>query len=180
MTKLALFLDLDGTLIPFVNAPDDIGPDRNRSILLCRLQKVMEGRLAVVSGRCLADIDRILEGGVTCVAGSHGLQRRGFSLGVTQAAPAPGLEQATGECLTMARRWAGTMVERKPLSTAVHYRNAPDFEGKLKAKIETVALRTGLEVQHGNKVCELKSPGPSMGDAVRTFLNEVPFLSVMI
>jgi trehalose 6-phosphate phosphatase len=31
-------------------------------------------------------------------------------------------------------------------------------------------------VQHGNKVCELKSPGPSMGDAVRAFLNEVPFL----
>ena len=64
----ALFLDLDGTLAPIAERPEDVGPDRRRNDLLSRLASRMNGRLAVVSGRSLDDIDRILEGRVACAA----------------------------------------------------------------------------------------------------------------
>ncbi|MEP7209241.1 MAG: trehalose-phosphatase, partial [Alphaproteobacteria bacterium] len=74
---MALFLDLDGTLAPIAARPDMVGPDPRRNSLLGELSRVLGGRLAIISGRAIFDVDRILEGCVACVAGLHGLERRG-------------------------------------------------------------------------------------------------------
>src|SRR5436309_9555266 len=74
--ETALFLDLDGTLAPIAARPQDVRPDPRRTDLLERLADALEGRLAVVTGRTLADVDRILEGRVKAVAAVHGLVRR--------------------------------------------------------------------------------------------------------
>src|SRR5258707_13793727 len=76
LEKTALFLDLDGTLAPIAARPQDVRPDPRRTSLLERLAGPLDGRLAVISGRTLADVDRILEGCVTAVAAGHGLVRR--------------------------------------------------------------------------------------------------------
>ena len=55
---LALFLDLDGVLAPIESRPEDVGPDPRRSRLLDALTGALEGRLAVLSGRALADVAR--------------------------------------------------------------------------------------------------------------------------
>jgi trehalose 6-phosphate phosphatase len=75
--RAALFLDLDGTLVPIMPRPDDVGPDPRRARLLARLREALEDRVAVVSGRALEDLDHILGGGVTAIAAVHGLVRRG-------------------------------------------------------------------------------------------------------
>lgn len=76
----ALFLDLDGTLAPIAARPQDVRPDPRRTSLLSQLVEALDGRVAVVSGRTLADVDRILEGAVTaapqCTA-SFGARRTG-------------------------------------------------------------------------------------------------------
>lgn len=72
----ALFLDLDGTLAPFEVDPAAVGPNKRRNAILRRLVDRLDGRLAVISGRRIADIDRILLGIVPIVAGAHGLERR--------------------------------------------------------------------------------------------------------
>ena len=72
----ALFLDLDGTLAEFASHPSAVGPDPRRSDLLRRLADMLEGRIAVVSGRTIEDVDRILENALPNVAGVHGLERR--------------------------------------------------------------------------------------------------------
>ena len=69
----ALFLDLDGTLAPIMPRPDDVGPDPRRAALLARLSVALDGRLAVVSGRALDDLDRILGAAVPSIAAVHGL-----------------------------------------------------------------------------------------------------------
>ena len=51
--RVALFLDLDGTLAPIMPRPDDVGPDPARARLLVRLREALEDRVAVVSGRSL-------------------------------------------------------------------------------------------------------------------------------
>ncbi|MDP3376912.1 MAG: trehalose-phosphatase, partial [Brevundimonas sp.] len=73
---LALFLDLDGVLAPIEARPEDVVPDSRRTRLLDALTEALDGRVAVLSGRALADVDRILEGRVIPVAGVHGLERR--------------------------------------------------------------------------------------------------------
>jgi len=73
----ALFLDMDGVLAPITATPEGVGPDGRRTRVLGRLLERLDGRLAVVSGRTSAEIDRICEGAVPCVAGIHGLERRG-------------------------------------------------------------------------------------------------------
>src|ERR1700760_3963685 len=74
--ETALFLDLDGTLAPIAARPQDVRPDPRRTSLLERLIRQLDGRRAVISGRTLIDIDRILEGCVPTVAAVHGLVRR--------------------------------------------------------------------------------------------------------
>ena len=76
LSGTALFLDLDGTLAPIAARPQDVAPDPRRTGLLERLARRLDGRLAVISGRTLADVDRILEGCVTAVAAVHGLVMR--------------------------------------------------------------------------------------------------------
>lgn len=72
----ALFLDLDGVLAPIVERPRDVGPDVRRNLVLRRLVERLDRRVAIVSGRTLAEVSAITEDAVPAVAGVHGLQRR--------------------------------------------------------------------------------------------------------
>src|SRR5882757_4216367 len=73
---LALFLDLDGTLAPIAPTPDQIVLDSRVRDLLPRLVRRLRGRVAIVSGRSITNIDRILDNRITAAAGIHGLERR--------------------------------------------------------------------------------------------------------
>src|ERR1700728_1515884 len=71
--EIALFADLDGTLAPIEATPDAVKPDPTRRRLLEHLSNALRDRFAVVSGRGLADIDRVLESRIAAVAAVHGL-----------------------------------------------------------------------------------------------------------
>lgn len=171
----ALFLDLDGTLAPLAPTPQEVRPDPRRTALLRALEHRLEGRLAVVSGRTLADVDRILERQVAAVAAVHGLVRR-HADGRTEAAePHPGLRPAFDALTDFARRDPGLIVEDKGLSVALHYRLAPGERRAARALARRVAEDTGLALQHGDMVEELRTPGPTKGDSVAAFLRQAPF-----
>jgi len=171
----ALFLDLDGTLAPIAARPQDVRPDPRRTRLLERLVAALDGRVAVVSGRTLADVDRILEGSVTAVAAVHGLVRREADGALTEAAPHPELGAVMRRCREFAARDTGLIVEDKRLSVALHYRLAPSHAMAARRFAEELAAATGLVLQHGDMVEELRTPGPTKGDSVATFLEAPPF-----
>ena len=175
LSATALFLDLDGTLAPIAARPQDVAPDPRRTRLLGQLSRRLNGRLAVVSGRTLEDIDRILEGCVVPVAAVHGLVLRHPQGGVTATPAHPGLAQATRDFQAFAARDPGLMVEEKGLSAALHYRQAAHHGEAVRTCAREIAGRTGLALQEGDMVEELRTPGPSKGDSVRALMALAPF-----
>jgi trehalose 6-phosphate phosphatase len=135
----------------------------------------MGGALAVISGRGLADVDRILGGTPVCVSAVHGLVRRGPAGGVIRARPSPWLKQARRELQALVKAWPGLILEDKDLGIAVHYRGAPEAEGAVKAATARLAARMGLQPQDGSMVCELRTPGGGKGAALAAFMRERPF-----
>jgi trehalose 6-phosphate phosphatase len=175
LDETALFLDLDGTLAPIAARPQDVRPDPRRTSLLERLAARLGGRLAVVSGRTLVDVDRILEGCVTPVAAVHGLVVRQADGQVREAPPHPALPRAAEACRAFASRDSGLIVEEKGLSVALHFRLAGAHAEAARACARQVAAETGLALQDGDMVEELRTPGASKGDAVRAFMAAPPF-----
>ncbi len=172
---VSLFLDLDGTLAPIAPVPADVGPDTARNALLARVRAFLDGRLAVVSGRPVADVDRILGGGVAAVAGTHGLERRTV-LGETRSMPPhPGLARARTAFAALADAQKDLLMEDKKLSVALHYRRVPRAEEEIRALGRRLAEATGLSLQEGSMVMELRTPGADKGDAIAAFMNEAPF-----
>ncbi len=171
----ALFLDLDGTLAPFEIDPASVGPDPRRSLLLRQLDRWLNGRIAIVSGRRISDIDRILDGQVLAVAGAHGLERRTACGQTHGVAPHSAVRRARQALLAVAADHPGVLVEMKGLSIALHYRGRPELAHRLAPVVAAIAHATGLVLQAGDKVLELRTPGPNKGDAVQGFMTEPPF-----
>jgi trehalose 6-phosphate phosphatase len=93
---------------------------------------------------------------------------------VPLAAPR-GLDHARERIGRFAGSVPGLLVEEKPFSIAIHYRRAPDREPQVRAFMDGLAAATGLVVQQGKMVTELRPAGADKGDAVRAFMAEPPF-----
>ena len=173
-SRTALFLDLDGTLAPIAQRPDAVGPSVGLTRLLREATRRLDGRLAVISGRSLEDIDRILEGAVVAAAAVHGLVRRNAKGAVLTLPPHPGLNFARASLDRLTDR-PGILLEDKRLGLAVHYRKAPEAEEAVLAVCRSIAATTGLVLQLGRMVAELRTPGADKGESVRAFMAEQPF-----
>lgn len=75
-SQTAFFLDFDGTLAEIVPDPDRASVKLETLAVLDRLRTATDGAIAVVSGRSIAQLDRMLHPLVLPVAGVHGLERR--------------------------------------------------------------------------------------------------------
>ena len=171
----ALFLDFDGTLVELADAPDEISIPGDLHPLLERLVERLGGRVAIVSGRSIADLERHLGSVQLALSGSHGLELR-FPDGTGIAVSAPGeLADAQRQIAAFAAERDGLLVEEKPAGIALHYRQAPREAGKVAALMEGLADELGLEVQHGKMVAELRPGGADKGDALRALMREPPF-----
>ncbi len=173
ISGLALFLDLDGTLAALVARPEDTAPDPHRNKLLAHLQQRLDGRLAIISGRSVDEVDRILDGSVKAVAGIHGLDRR-TAFG-ERAMPHPSLADARAIFHALAETQQGLIMEDKGLSVTLHYRGIPEAEPSIRELGKELSEQTGLVLQEGLMVVELRSPGPDKGDAIAAFMAEAPF-----
>ena len=176
LERPALFLDMDGVLAPLAPRPDDVVPVARRTAVLKRLATRLEGRLAIVSGRTLAEIDRIAEAASPAASGVHGLERRRPDGSLERIAPHPGVRHAVEAFERFAASRPGMIVEDKGVSAGLHYRGAPVFAAGALTLARRLAAETGLALQAGDLVVELKTPGTTKGTAVRAFMAEAPFL----
>jgi trehalose 6-phosphate phosphatase len=173
-----LFLDLDGTLLHLRDDPATIPADPPLLELLDACSSRLDGALAIISGRPIAELDICFAPLRFAAAGIHGAERRGA--GGTTAGESGGDARLRG----VAERWARaiqdmpmTQLEDKGASLALHWRRAPRYAPALR-ELATAALRglgAGFRLLEGNCVIELLPLGVDKGDAVRAFLNEPPF-----
>jgi trehalose 6-phosphate phosphatase len=176
--RCALFLDYDGTLVQLAPTPGEALADEDLRDLLGALQMRLEGALAIITGRPVADIDAFLDPLRLTVAGLHGLVRRSQDGTVTEAQLPPGLLAPVLEALRgFATGRPGTLVEDKRLSLALHYRQAPEAEAAAIRLAEQLAQASDgrLRLQRGKMVVELLPKGSDKGDAIRASLAEPEF-----
>lgn len=177
--ETAIFADLDGTLAAIQATPGDVGLDPTRQRLLGQLSLALDGRLAVISGRGMDDLDRILDGKVTALGAVHGLIRRTASGVVLGRDRDPRVATAVVGFAELAARLPGLLVEDKGAAATLHYRRAPAAEAECRATARRLADDQGLEVQPGDMVVEVRAPGPDKGDALTAFMAETPFAGAM-
>lgn len=146
--------------------------------LLERASEVLSGALAIVSGRSLADLDRLFAPRRGPAAGLHGLERRDAQGTTHQTARGrPELAIARAMLEAIGGQHPGLLVEDKGASVAVHFRQVPQLERDLTWLLEQLARDLGPDFMllPGACVLELKVRGPTKADAINAFLAEPPF-----
>jgi trehalose-phosphatase len=175
---LALFLDYDGTLTPIVRRPADaVLSDSMRTLL-----RELAGRVtvAIVSGRDLADVQKMVGLDSLYYAGSHGFDAAGPDGMRMQQEQAqhhlPELDEAEGELRDLVAQVDGAWIERKRFAIAVHYREtAEDDVATVEAAVDRVLdARPRLRKKGGKKIFELQPDVPwDKGRAVRWLLEQL-------
>jgi trehalose 6-phosphate phosphatase len=173
----ALLLDVDGTLLDFVDDPDAIRVDAALLTLLDALHAATAGALALVSGRRLDDLDRLFGRPHWAAIGLHGLELRSATGELRRQAVSP-LQQARmqREARALAARFAGVRLEDKQQAIALHFRQSPaQLQQVHEAAVKLAATLPGYELQAGHRVLEFKPGGMDKGRAVRELLQHDPF-----
>lgn len=172
----AFFLDLDGTLVDIAPTPEAIVIPPELPGLLVRLGERTGGACAVVTGRTIDTIDRVLAPLRLPVAGVHGAEIR-LANGRRIADPAlSALAPARAALTDLTRRHPALFLEDKGVALTVHYRADPGLAGVVaEAARRAVAADEGLAVQHGKMVVEVRPAHADKGRAVETLMAAPPF-----
>lgn len=173
---IAFFLDFDGTLADFADDPAAVAIPEDVRSALQRLQQAAGGAVAVISGRPIADLDRMLDPLRLPLAGVHGLEWREASgaLMRTDVDTQP-VGSAVKDLAAFAKDHPGTFVEEKPGAVALHYRRRPELADEAAAAACKAAERSGLSLMQGKMVLELKDPAVTKGHAISRFMSLAPF-----
>jgi trehalose 6-phosphate phosphatase len=176
---LALFLDVDGTLIDLAERPDLVVTPAGLVATLKNAERKLAGALALISGRTIEDLDRLFEPLRLRASGVHGAEMRFDPGGLTTSTLAPTeLPPSLAKTLIRAlEAFPGVFVENKRFSISVHYRLAPAAERPVRETVMRLidSLRPPVEVMNAHCAIELKSPGFDKGGAIAGFLSTPPF-----
>ncbi|MEL7937026.1 trehalose-phosphatase [Pseudomonas delhiensis] len=177
--RCALFLDVDGTLLDIVATPDAVRVPDDLRTALQSLHRRLDGALALVSGRPLAQLDDLFAPLRLPASGGHGAQWRLAGGQPMRQLPAARLGAAQRErLLALARRHPGVLAEDKGSSLALHYRAVPEAGPALRAALDRL-LRgpdgAGLRLLPGKMVFEVLAHASDKAQAIRRFLGEPPF-----
>jgi trehalose 6-phosphate phosphatase len=174
----AFFLDIDGTLLELAERPDMVRADAGLVSLLGGLQQAANGAVALISGRSVADVDRLFAPLELPVAGQHGVERRDAAGQVHRHDfPLEPLRDSAARLQAFAAAHPGLILEDKGNSLALHYRQAPQLAEQARAEMARVAAGLGdaFELQAGKMVFELKPGGRDKGNVIDEFMREAPF-----
>jgi trehalose 6-phosphate phosphatase len=177
--ECALLFDIDGTLIDLAPTPDGIVVPPELPVHLAELWKRTSGALALVSGRMISDIDRIVHPIKLPAVGGHGAEMRMLSDGEVQAAPVRPMDpHLKKRFMAIGNFSPGILIEDKGYSLALHYRLAPDFERAIFNAVTAIQADlpdAPIEVLNGKFVVEIKHEGFSKATAVRELMAQAPF-----
>lgn len=179
LDSTAILLDVDGTLLDIAPTPLDVNvPDLLRDSLRS-LWTRRGGAIAFISGRPIAELDRIFHPLRLPAVGGHGAEIRFTPDGEVRRSELALLDDSLREDFSkIARIGPGIIVEDKEYSLAIHYRLAPQFGGDIMKSVVAICKHErceSLEVLPGKLVIEIKPSGYSKGTGLRELMTAEPF-----
>ncbi|ABE57600.1 trehalose-phosphatase [Chromohalobacter israelensis] len=174
----ALFLDFDGTLVPLADHPRDTSVSEALRHLVARLAHELDGAVAIISGRPVADLEALLAPLDLPLAGVHGLEWRDTSGGYHSAVAHPERLAACRDALAdFVAGHDGLHYEDKRVALALHYRGAPELAAECRHFMAEwqQALGDDVETVAGKCVIELRPAGVHKGTAIARLLDDPVF-----
>ena len=176
LKTIALLLDVDGTIIDIGPSPREVHvSDALLQSLKC-LFDLTGGAVALVSGRPIADLDRMFSPLRLPAVGGHGAEMRLDDNKVFYwAKPLPDdLRSRLADPTVLS---PGVIVEDKKYSLVLHYRGAPKEEERLSRHV--MACRAAFpgeptELLLGKAMIEVLRPGISKGESIRKLMSHPP------
>lgn len=175
-----IFLDYDGTLMPFSQNPDEVFPDKTLIDLLLQLCEVT--KVVIISGRDKKSLAQWFKNLPVDIIAEHGVwfKKQGESW-----KKASNLEQGWKKDIRpilelYVDRTPGSFIEEKDYSLVWHYRKADIEFGALRARELTSNLQyftknMKIQVMEGDKIIEIKNASINKGKAAARWLKLAPW-----
>jgi trehalose 6-phosphate phosphatase len=176
---LALFLDVDGTLLELAATPDRVRvPSSLRNTLQITFERE-RGAVALLSGRSLHDLDTLFSPCVFPASGKHGLEVRMPSGKVIRPPFDPSALDRAREWLRLLQKEnRGLLLEDKGVALAMHCRLAPKLAAEVEMVLNEMSMELGEEfvVRPGKCVFELMPRGFDERTAIQLLMKEPEFV----
>ena len=178
---IGLFLDVDGTLLDIAPRPEAVEVKPSLLKDLAAVERALGGAAALVSGRPIAELDRLFAPLSLAASGVHGAELRRRP-GEPVACLAPG--QLGGEAwqalLCLLAEFPGSYAENKEVSFAVHYPVSDTDPTRLEHLLRALMARIAepgrpLKLIAGKEVFEVQQTGFDKGLAIERLMAEAPF-----
>lgn len=171
----ALFLDFDGTLVGFADDPDAVDVPPELVTVLSSLAARFDGALALVSGRAVASVDRLLPLGLP-TAGVHGFEFRSGGEIESNAEEEARLVPARASIRNMIGAGDPIRIEDKGGAIVLHFRTAPEAAARARAIAEAAAATDeGLIAVGGHAIAEVRPKAITKAGAILRFLRSPRF-----
>jgi trehalose 6-phosphate phosphatase len=179
LTRLAILLDVDGTLLDIAPTPREVIVPPDLPETLARVRDRLGGALALVSGRPIAEIDEFFAPLRLVAIGGHGAEMRPVADGAAISGRAAPLDPIFRQRLKdIAAKHPGVLVEDKGYSIALHYRQVPKQGLALVHDVKHAYQAwadPSCELLAGKAVLEIKYAAFNKGSAVRQLMTYPPF-----
>ena len=174
-----IFLDYDGTLVPFAATPEASKPDVELMTMLTSLAQDAKNEVVVISGRDKEALGEFFEDANIGLVAEHGAWIRDKM----------GRWRTTGDFNTnwkeivkpilnrYMHRTPGALIEEKDFSLVWHYRRVdPELASvrvsELKETLYFLTTNLKVEVAEGNKIVEVKNAGINKGQAAMNWISK--------
>lgn len=177
-SDIALFLDIDGTLLEHQPHPEGVWVDEALRTLLIAAEERLEGAVAFITGRSVATVDRLFSPLSLPAAGLYGLEHRLRRGDEATIAGEPADLAAVADALEEEfRETDGVYFERKGAVLAIHTRAAPHALDAVCAAAERVLPRlpAGYRIVAGNAGLEFLPLDALKSAAIHRFMQVPPF-----
>jgi trehalose 6-phosphate synthase/phosphatase len=173
-----IFLDYDGTLVPFASTPEAAKPDVELLALLTTLAQDAKNEIVIISGRNKEALGRFFKDTNIGLVAEHGAWIRDKK-GKWATAGNFNIDWKEIVKPILSRykqRTPGALVEEKDFSLVWHYRRVdPELAwvrvSELKETLYFLTANLKVEVAEGNKIVEVKNAGINKGQAAMNWIS---------
>ncbi len=179
--KRLLFLDYDGTLIPFSDTPGKAAPDDELINLLTKLAADERNQVVIISGRDRDSLEKWLGHLHLDFIGEHGvwIKERGTDWRTLTSLSDQWKQELKPMLELYVDRTPGSFIEEKDYSLVWHHRKVETGLGELRTRelsshLKHLTTNMNLQVLEGDMVVEIKNAQVNKGKAAQQWIKDFP------